>query len=301
MKNLSPSELYAVNFQVQEPKYFTQIPNIIDHLTYSVKIKGKFAHKRLSVYAKELYRILRMIASDQGKSWNCTKSLAKKVGCSVGMIVKAKAELMQKFDQLDGNPLILEKKIKVNKKNTQDKNFASILCTHTIVNIWPWNNAFMATLKHQDQYGLMNNTDSQYESVDGTDSQYESVNLGTDSPHEPNNNPSNNIPLFKEQQPTYLDPDGSPSASDCFLKNKKKRAKLSVEQLKVYDWLIDAKCSEKAAFDIAVKFTTQEIDNAKHYMLKQIKIKKSKGAKIENQWGYFRDILNKKYWKQNVS
>lgn len=285
---ISSSELYAEQFQNPEPKFYTRVPNIIDHLTYTVLDKGKKKTKRLSIYAKELYRIIRMIASDKGACWNSTENLAKKIGCSVGAVVNAKKELLMPMDQLDGSPLVIETRKKLLKKKADGTNFATTLCTRTIIDIWKWNNAFMATLKYQNQYG---STDSCDESVDGTDSCGESVPLGTDSCGERNNNPSNNIPLFEEQQPTA---DADPV---CLSKMQKKRLFLSDSQRKVFDYLVKDGLEEKAAMDIACKFTSEELNSALKYCAEQFKKNKQKGKKVPNKWGYLRSCLNSRYWE----
>lgn len=286
--NISPSELYAEQFQNPEPKFYTRVPNIIDHLTYEVVVKGKKVRKRLSVYAKELYRIIRMIASDNGACWNSTQSLAKKIGCSVGSVVNAKKELLMPMDQLDGSPLVIETRKKLLKKNPDGTNFATILCTRTIIDIWKWNNAYMATLKYQNQYG---STDSYDESVDSTDSCSESVFLGTDSCGERNNISLNKIPLFKEQQPTA---DADPV---CLSKMEKKRMSLSDSQIKVLDYLIKEGLEEKASLDIARKFNSEELKEALKYCIEQFKKNKNKGKQVPNRWGYLRSCLNGRYWE----
>lgn len=285
----SPSEIYAINFQNSEPKHYTRVPNIIDHLTYTVEEEGIKVKKRLSVYAKELYRIIKMIGGDDGICWNTTESLAEKVGCSVGSINNAKKELLTPMDQLDGNALIIEKKIKLNKSNSSNQPFSTMLCTYSVVDIWKWNNAFMSTLKHQVKYGA----DSPHESDPPTDSPHESANLGTDSPHESNNIPLKKNPNVKEQQHT----EACASAHVCSSKIEKAKMFLSSEQLKAFDWMIQGKCNPNAALKIAKTYCTQEIQKASDYLMNQLSKNKSKGVQIPNIWGYFTAILKGKYWK----
>lgn len=284
----SVSETYAINFQNSEPKFYTRIPNIIDHLTYTVEENGVKIKKRLSVYAKELYRILRMIASDDGKCWNTTESLAEKVGCSVGAIYNAKKELLMPMDQLDGSALILEKKVKLNKTNSSNQPFSTMLCTYTILDIWKWNNAFMATLKHQAKYGA----ESSHETDPPPKSPHENVNLGTNSPHEANNNIPKN-PIVKEQQPT----EASASAHVCSSKIQKAKMFLSSEQRKAFDWMIEKRCNPNAALKIVKTFCSQEIQNASAYLINQLNKNKAKGVQIPNIWGYFTSILKGRYWE----
>lgn len=287
-KDQSPSEIYVEQFQNSEPKFYTRIPNIIDHLTYTVEENGKKIKKRLSIYAKELYRIIRMIASEGGSDWNTTKSLAEKIGCSVGSIHKAKKELLMPIDQLDGTALVTEKRKTIQKTASDGRKFATTLCTRTINDIWKWNNAFMATLKYQNQYG---GTDSCGESVGGTDSCGESVYPGTDSCGERNNISLNKNPMFKKQHPT------ANAAPVCLSKNKKGRMSLSEDQRKSYEWMLANGCDEKSAFTMASKFTTQEISDASYYLEGQRKKSKAKGKNITNLWGYFHQTLKGRFWE----
>jgi len=289
-KNISPAELYAEHYQNSEPKFYTRVPNIIDHLTYTVEENGKKKTKRLSVYAKELYRIIRMIASDEGSCWNSTESLANKIGCSVGSVVNAKKELLMPMDQLDGNALVIEKRKTIKKTGSNGKSFCTVLCTRTIVDIWRWNNAFMATVKYQNQYG---GTDSHGECVCTTDSWGESVHLGTDSCGEGNNIPSKKNPLLKEQQTT------ADAAPVCLSEKKKGRLSLSGSQRKCYEWMMDNGCDEKSAYYMASSYTSQEIANASEYVNKQFKKNKAKDNKIDNRWGYFRQTLKGRYWEDS--
>jgi hypothetical protein len=286
--NLMPSEIYAEQFQNPEPKYYTRMPNIIDHLTYTVIENGKKKVKRLSIYAKELYRIIRMIASDKGACWNTAESLALKIGCSVGSVVNAKKELLMPMDQLDGSPLVIETRKKILKTKPDGKKFATVLCTRTVIDIWKWNNAFMATVSFQNQYG---NTDSCGESVDNTDSCGESVSLGTDSCGEGNNNPPKKNPLFKEQQPT------ASADSVCLSKIQKKALLFSEDRTSAFNWMVSKGCEEKAAYAMAKDFTPQEIDLASKYVVSQEKKNKAKGKKLDNPWGYFTQTLRGKYWE----
>ncbi len=305
-KSISSAELYAQQFQWSEPKFYTRVPNIIDHLTYSIMKDGKKITKRLSVYAKELYRIIRMIASDDGVSWNSSEDLALKIGCAKSTISESTKELLMPMDQLDGSPLIIitEKTLKKTKENGHV--FGVKFFMRTIVDIWKWNNAFMATVKHQKQYGKFEfqkerqidipiedfqDSRSHGEQVDSSRSHGEQVLPGSRSHGERNNNPLKKNPLFKEQQPT------ADAASVCSLKKKKGRLSLSEEQRKSYDWMIESGCDEKSAFSISSNFTPKEIAFASEYLLKQQKKNKSKDKNIENIWGYFRQTLKGRYWE----
>lgn len=288
----TPSELYADQFQNPEPKFFTRVPNIIDHLTYTVIEKGKKKTKRLSIYAKELYRIIRMIASDDGLCWNSMDNLALKMGCAKSTVSKAHQELLQSFDQLDGSSLIkIDKKKK--KFTSENHRCGTVYFIRTIINIWPWNNAFMSTLKYHKKDTDQESSRSPHEHVDISRSPHEQLPLSSRSPHERNNNPSNKIPLFKEQQPTESDD----SESVCLSKMQKKRLSLSESQRKVFDYLVKDGLEEKAAMDISCKFTSEELNSALKYCAEQFKKNKQKGKKVPNKWGYLRSCLNGRYWE----
>lgn len=300
-ENLNPAERYCFEFQNSEPKYYTMVPNIVDCLTYNVVSKnGKITKKRLSVHAKELYRIIRMIASDDGCCFNTTKNLSIKMNCSVGSVVKAKKELILPMNELGGNPLIFEKKIPTKKNKNSELKSSRMLCTYTVFDIWKHNNAHMATLKFQedpymqklDDCEIVDNsdTDSQYESVTPTDSQCESVDLVTDSQYESNKNPSfNKIPLFKQQD---LSADAE---SVCF--DAEKNLFFTSKQKYCYEWLIKEGCPTKNAIHIATKFTSEDLASAIDYTEKQIYKNKMKNNPIKEKWAYLQTALKKRYWE----
>lgn len=292
-ETLSPVELYAFHFQNPEPKYYARVPNIIDHLTYQIEVDGKKETKRLSVYAKELYRVIRMITNDYGKCWHSTKSLAEIVGCSTGSISNAKNELLMPMDQLDGNPLIIETERTTIKRLDDGHAIPVPLITRGIVDIWKWNNAFMATRKFQNEYGR----DSCGEQPEDGDSCGEQPSLDRCSCGEPNNNPVIKNPMFIEQQPT--------ADADCVVfkssKKEKERAMLPSEAKKAFEWMIKKKCDPVAALDIAKKFTPDEIHQASGYVMNQMKKNYIKNKKIDNVWGYLRTVLDRKFYLQKCS
>jgi hypothetical protein len=296
---ISPTEQYAYHFENPEPKFFTQIPNIIDHLTYTIVKDGKKTTERLSIYAKELYRIIKMIASEDGKCWSKGETLALRMGCSTGKVSQAMKELLMPMDQLDGSPLIKEERRYKQMVKDNGVKFAAPLCTRTIVCVWRWNNAFMATVKFQNQYGytdeVMNETDSCGETVGGTDSYGETASRVTVSCGEANNNLSKNIPLLKEQQPTESD-DPDPV---CLSKIEKAIMSLSAEQRNSFEGLIKSDFEEKAAIDLAKKYSPVEFTKAFEYFKKQKAKNKSKGNQIEDERAYFVGILKGKYWQNS--
>jgi len=285
--HFSPADLYAFEFQNPEPKYYTRIPNILDHLTYKNE-KGEV--KRLSVYAKELYRIIRMIASDHGCCWYTTKNLAEKIGCSAGAVCNAKKELMMQMIQLDGNPLIIEKRKSTPKIVNGIVTSRRDLCTYTLMDIWRWNNAYMATLKYQVEPEILDETDSYSESVGGTDSCGESVSQGTDSCGEPNNNKKNNIPLSLKQQPT--------AEADVSISSKEKDLVYGEKQVEAFNWLMKIGMKMGAAYTLVQQYSYEEIDLASAYLESQLNKKKRKGENIPNKIAYLINTLQNRYWEK---
>ncbi len=283
-QTLSTAELYAVEFQRGEPAYFTQVPNIIDHLTYTFEKDGLKETKRLSVYAKELYRILRMVASDHGKCWHSTESLAEIVGCSTGKISQAKNELLMPMHQLDGTALIIEKMGTTTRKLDSGDAIQVPFSHKTIVNIWGWNSAFMATRKFQNQYGR----DSCGESPKPRDSCDESPPLDRDSCGERNNNQCLLDPICNVQHPTA---DADPVVFKSEKKERERRL-LPSDKKKAFNWMIAHKCSPVAALDFVNKYSSYEIELASSYIME-----KMKKSKINNMWGYFRTVMEGRFWK----
>ena len=289
---MTPSEIYAHSFQNSEPKHYTRLPNIIDHLTYEVEENGVKKIKRLSVYAKELYRVIRMIASDHGTDWHTTESLAEIIGCSVGSVVNAKKELMMPMIQLENNPLIIESRKQITKK-VGEQTIKTTLCTRIIVDIWKWNNAFMSTINYQNKFGRT--PDSCGESRGAPLSCGESAPQGPHSCGEANKITLNKSSLFKEQHPT------AEADSVCSLDKKKSvlRQKPPSEPSKLlaFNHLIKNGFDAKAALSIVNDFTAHEINEASKYVAIQLDKKRKLGEIIKNEQGYLRKALQGKYWK----
>lgn len=283
---LSPSEIYVINFQNPEPLYYTRIPNILSHLTYDwLNPKtGKMEIKRLSVYAKELYREMKDIGGKNNKCWMNRDNIAERCNMSEGMVTKCKEELCQKFHQLDGNPLItiIEKPRKkvVDGIGINGTNYHEI----TILNIWPWNNGFMATKKYHKE-----EAPSPHDRADPAPSPHDGAQQGALSPHDPNKNNNSKNHLFKEQE--------QPVSSVCSVFNENKDSVSSDKKVQAYEWLVKNGCSEGNASSIVKKFTCEDIIEASKYMEIQMKKNKAKGKVTENKAAYFQNILNKRYWE----
>jgi hypothetical protein len=289
----SPTEAYVIAFQNSEPKHYTRVPNIIDHLTYdAMDSEGNVIKKRLSVFAKELYRILRMIANDYGACWMNRDNLAELANMSTGSITNAKKELEQKFHQLDGQPLI---NIEENQKSTKVN--GTTYHKITIIDIWKWNNAFMSAFNFQKKYGAP----SPHDGANPAPSPHDGPPREAPSPHDTNNNQTNKNHLSKEQQPT---PAGSLVASLVSLYTKKdplypsdqqkhfkERLFPSGQQKRAYDWLVGEGCFEPTAYKISITYSSDDICKASNYTNEM-----HKKSKKDNKWGYLQQTLKNKYW-----
>lgn len=287
-QNMSVSEIYMINFQNPEPLYYTRIPNILSHLTYdwlNPKTQ-KMEVKRLSVYAKELYREMKDIGGKNNKCWMNRDNIAERCNMSEGMVTKCKEELCQKFHQLDGNPLItiIEKPRKkvVDGIGINGTNYHEI----TILNIWPWNNGFMATKKyHKEQ------APSPHDRADPAPSPHDIAQQGALSPHDTNKNNNNKNHLFKEQEQSV-----SSVSSVSFLN---KDSVFSEEnKVKAYEWLIKNGCPEGNASAIVSRFSFEEIIQASKYSNDQFDKNRAKGKPLGNKWAYLQNVLNKRNWEK---
>ena len=287
---MAKQEENYVSFASDEAFNFTQIPNCISDLTYSSPKDGKLM--RLSVQAKELYRVLRMTAGDKGVCWRSTENLAEICNMSVGAVSNAKAELFMPMHQLNNTPLI-QISIKTKSVSKESKCIGKTQYHHiTICNIWAFNNIIAAMKKEEAYQEKLKKAQarSPHESARGADSPHESGPPEARSPHERNKNTDNKNPLFNEQQTT---PEGVSAAS------KQKGGKLSASQQKAFDWLIEKGCEKGNAESIATNFSSDDIVNASSYTSNQLKKNAAKNKKTPNKWGYFQTVLSGRYWEKN--
>jgi hypothetical protein len=284
---MSPAELYSISFQNPEPSHFAMVPHIIDHLTYGeIGKDGKITTKRLSIYAKELYRVIKRIAGDSGACWMNRDHLAELCNMSAGSVTNAKKELLQKFNELDGKPLIIltaHKKAKV--KDGIQKN-CTVYHKLIVADIWKYNRAYMNTRKSILEMQALSPNDGAYEALSPNDGAIQ----GAVSPHDTKKNKINNNPLFNEQQPAPKD------APVCPLNSKD----LSVSSLdtrrQAFNWFMKNGCDEMTALSFCAKYSDEEITNASGYVTRQIARKKSKGEDVPNIIGYLRKTLENKWW-----
>ena len=289
-ENLLQAEQYLIALDSKEPNNYTMVPNIIDHLTYDEidEKTGQTIIKRLSVFAIHLYRILRHLAGQDNLTWKSTQNIAEIANMSSGQVSKCKKELMNKFHELDGNPLIqVEEKEKSTFADNKKIN-GTIYHRISIINIWGWNRAYFLNEKvRKDQ------ARSPHERADQARSPHERAPQEARSPHERNKN-NNNIPLSKEQQPTKqpvcsLNKEDSVPSDSSTLDEKK---------LSAFNWFLKIGCDVVSATFFIQRFSIQDISEASSYVAKQIEKKRRKNQKIDNIVGYLRKTLEGKYWKQ---
>lgn len=144
MSELSTAELYAIQLNENDPKYYAQVPSAVFHCTYLVMHDdGTLERKKLSANAIALYTLIKSIAGQESACWVNRDNLAEMLGRSAGSITTAKQELQRPMEQLNGKSLIQVTKKK--RRRAKDKGgggttYDLIVPTH----VWPENNAFMA-------------------------------------------------------------------------------------------------------------------------------------------------------------
>jgi len=280
------AEQYAIALDNSHPSNFEMIPNIIDHLTYDCidEKTGESIIKRLSVFSCHLYRVLVNIGGDQNITWKNTEHLAEIANMSTGQVTKCKKEMLNKFHQLDGGSLIsITERKKITTKDC-DKLNGTTYHQITILNIWGFNRAYFLKKKILKE-NLSERARSPHESAGVARSPHESALEGARSPHERNNTPCSNTPLFKEQDSTAkAELVGSSNVSvDC--------------RTQAFNWLSQMGFDILAATNILNNFAIHEITAASGYVMKQIERKKKKFQSIRDPLGYFRRTLENRWWE----
>lgn len=286
---MSCADLYSVYLENEEPNFYSRIPHILDHLTYDHvdAATGKTEIRRLSVYAKEFYRILKQIGGDFGACWQNRDKLAELCNMSAGQVTACKKELTQNFHELGLTPLIEIQKIQkstVKDGCVKNKTYNDHI---KVKNIWGFNNAFMRTRDLRKK-----NAPSKFDSPESAPSKFDEAPKGGASCDDTNNNPCINNPLFKEQQPeASASPVVSLHSQEVVVPDKKVQA---------YNWLVSLGFKTKDALSMIMNYTVDEIAKASKYMGEQLDIKKKKNLPPPaNQHGYFKNILTKRYWEQS--
>jgi len=134
MKNETTLECFD---KIDGDNYTSRIPNIIDHLTYNKvdEKTGKSVVKRLSVYAKGLYRVLKTVAGEDGVCLRNRDDLAELCNMSAGSVTNAKKELLQNFNELGGLPLIF-----IDDRQKRTSKNGTIYHAIVVLDIWNVNN-----------------------------------------------------------------------------------------------------------------------------------------------------------------
>lgn len=288
MSDLSPADMYQYYLEQEEPNNYSRIPNILGHLTYDfIDAKtGKKSVKKLSVYARELYRVIKQTAGDNNLCWKTVRHLAEEAGMSVHAVCEARKELEQCFHQLEGKSLIATTKHQKTSVDEKGKSKNKTIYHRTkIVSIWGYNNAFFKIKALEKKMGRVPNTNAPNEHV----SQWEHAPQRACSHTATEQDVLDKMPLSKEQQP--------PASADSVVPpiNKKRLFPLD-EKRKAYEWMIKGGCSEGIAYKMASFYTSEEIQNASKYLENQINQKKTKIK--TNKWAYFQTILLQRYWEK---
>ncbi len=292
----STAEMYAFFLQHEEPNNYSRIPNIISHLTYDYICPktGEKSIRKLSVYARELYRVIKQTCGDDNLCWKSLKHLGEECGMSVHSVSDARRELEKPFHQLGGESLI--KTTKHQKATQKDGKIINktIYYKSTIVNIWGHNNAFFKMQKEiKTAENQMKKEEGQIPNGNapgGADSQWERAPQEAGSHCAYKQKTDINIPLSKEQQHT---------AAAAFVASHKSKNRLfpSEEKRKAYEWMIQKQCSEGIAYKMACAYSTDDIQKASDYMIERMKSGKLVPKK---QWAYFQNTLQNRYWEKKV-
>lgn len=280
---------YEISFGYSNPTHYAMVPHIIDHLTYDeIDDEGNITKKRLSVYAKELYRVIIRIAGEDGACWANRDTLAEMCNMSAGAITNAKKELQQKFNETEGTPLILIKECNKSKFIGDKKINTTIYHTVTITDVWKFNGPYM-----RDRKFLKPETPSPHDKAEGGPSPHDLGPQGAPSPHDTNKNQYNKNHLSNKQQPSggaepVCSLDKQPSVFSG-------SSTPSADKLKAFNHLLSIGFDEKAAILLMNTYSPKEISDTSAYVGKVMKNKK--GASFKNILGYFRSVLQNGYYK----
>jgi hypothetical protein len=293
--SISPAELYSIHFQNPQPSHFAMVPHIIDHLTYNViDENGKETKKRLSVHAKELYRVLMRIAGEEGACWMNRDNLAEICNMSAGSVSNAKKELTQNFNEFDGKPLIILHQCKKNKIENDIKKNSTIYHKITLTDIWRYNRAYMMTKKFVPEKRALSPHDGAGQAL----SPHDGASQGALSPHDTIDNPINKNPLFKEQQPAVEAPAPvcSLNSQDIFVDPPDMTPAIELKR-KAFNWFMQIGCDEKSALEFVQNYSIDDIKKASAYVEMQMKKKKEQRKHMTNVIGYLRQTLEKRWWE----
>ena len=277
------SAQYLACLQNSEPCNYTRIPNILDDLTYNEldEVTGETKIKRISIYAKELYRVLKKIAGQENICWRNSEKLAEIANMSVGQVVKCKKELQQKFNELDGSPLIeIHEKKKATIKNGEKLNgttYHQIL----ILDIWGLSRAYYFMKKTLREAG------SPHEPVGGAGSPHEPALEGARSLSERIKTDCSKTPLFNEQ-------DSTANADSVCLKDKSNFVK--DEKSYIFNWLMKHGCNTIKAVEIATTYASDELKKSIEYTEFAVEKNRKKMKSLGNPMAYLIKTLENRWW-----
>lgn len=301
------SKLYMMKLNQHEPSYYAQMPGCVYHCTYVIKETnknnpdyGKLVRKKLSTTAIALYGLIKQIAGTKSAVWTGQRKLAEILDKSLGSINAAMKELCQPLEQLNGKRLIdISRKTKSMGENGKDgkTQYHEIVPTH----IWPENNAYMATLRHQTKLALGPVDDateacSIIEHPNQARSIIEHASLGARSIIERNNNTDSNNPSVGLTEPTAdagsvcHHPDKKSVENDDDLAMREETQQTDRVRLMMVNFGCDHNFIEEALG----KYTPRRIMAAGHYTGMM-----TKRQNIKNPLGYLRRAIEKGLqWKQ---
>lgn len=309
-EDLSAAEIYAIHMKSSEPKFYHLSPGILPHLTYVVKTKKGTQRKKLSALAERLYSYYRQIAGSSGNLiFQTPERTCKVIGCKIAKFYQLIKELTQKFEQLNGKSLII--KVPARKVSTTEAGEKRVqnYSKYDIEDIWPENNAYMATLKYHEEMEIgeilsdfeqdLGEETSILPACNRSDIDSTSVeSIPPDLFHQSRIDPlgdyesANNNPSFtkkksvKEQQPA--------DACDCNSQNEDPVTGFALAKEKAEKAMRAVGCDENLITELLKKYTPQQINQAGYYVQQQLKRKP-----IANRLGYFRRAVEKGWkWKE---
>ena len=292
---MNPQDLCSIEFENSNPSNFTMIPNILDYLTYNfTEDDGTVTMRRLSVFAKELYRVLVKIAGDEGACWMGRDNLAEICNMSAGSITNAKKELLQNFNELEGKPLITLQECK--KSNIKEGKLVGSTIYHKIriCDIWKCNNAYFKKRKLSATPGQSQGMTAPTPPV----SPHVPTPQDAPSPHDTNKIHINNTELSKEQQPAASAAPVCPLDQSVSSVLAAEAAPPPDPKAQAFNWMMKYGFDERAAFAIIAKHTIEDISLASIYVTDQMRKRKEKNETIANPLGYFVKTIEGRWWRQ---
>jgi len=303
-----------IQFENTEPAFYERMPAIIDYLTYIHFDENKkiYTRRRLTPLAKDLYRILKQKAGS-GACWASMTTLSKQVGVSdVKTLRKARTELENAFEQLNGLPLIFcqERRIKTKKDDQIINTRPNIVIT--LMDIWKFNAAFMSFKEYEfpELRELITKNEAEY-AIEKIRSYSEHQKLfisggrrekiphawiadGKISP-EPMGAPGKISPQIKHthKQDPNVSYKQNPPAEARIVMLLRQFCFLNMSSAKMFSWLLAFGISEKMAIKLVEHTDLVELCAAVEYF-------KEKYTKIEmkSPQGYLMQVVEKKWYKK---